>query len=495
MLHKRILTQLVALVVIFSLARGPSSAAVLMATPPGLATADSFVVLAHTEITNVPTSAITGDVGLSPAAGSNYTGLTAAEVTGTIYATSAGGPAGSVVDPGLLTIAKNDLEAANTALDGQPCTTTYPEAVHELGGATLPPGVYCADNFTLSGILTLDGAATDVWIFRSAYMLTVSGVTDVVLLTGGPPCQVWWQVGSSATLGTDTALAGSIIAYTSITLASRAALNGRALARTGAVTLDQNLITLPICPMAMPMITTEIHDANHVEVFSAPVGTVVHDMATISGTLGITPTGTVTFTVYHNLTCDGSGDFAGAIPLAASASGISVADPSYTAVLSSTGLSYLAHYGGDRNYDADDGPCEVLTVEPTAVELLYFQAIPLSGQQVQLQWATALEVDNFGFNLYRAATNDLHHASLIHFEPAATQGGGSGATYSYVDTPPYAGQWWYWLADVDTYGRETLHTTPINIALQPNALHYIYLPFVGKESLEANISGNGYRSR
>jgi hypothetical protein len=103
---------------------------------------------------------------------------------------------------------------------------------------------------------------------------------------------------------------------------------------------------------------------------------------------------------------------------------------------------------------------------------------------VQLKWATALEVDNFGFNLYRANVNDLRRASLIHFEPAVTQGSGSGATYIYVDTAPYAGRWWYWLSDVDTQGRETFHATPINITVQSNnnLPYHVYLPFIAKGS-------------
>jgi hypothetical protein len=274
----------------------------------------------------------------------------------------------------------------------------------------------------------------------------------------------------------NTSLAGNIIALTSISLATGANLDGRALARNAAVTMDQNTITIPICALDTPTsVTTEIHDANHVEVTSAPVGTIVHDMATVTGTVDMPmPTGTVTFTVYHNQTCSEPGIFAGAVPLDEAG----VADPSDEATLTDAGLSYLAHYGGDVNYSAADGPCQVLVPEPTAVELLFFQATPLSGQQVQLQWATALEVDNFGFNLYRADVNDLSRASLIHFEAAATQGGSSGATYAYVDTAPYAGLWWYWLSDVDTYGRETFHAL-LNATVQ-SIMYWAYLPFIGK---------------
>jgi hypothetical protein len=92
---------------------------------------------------------------------------------------------------------------------------------------------------------------------------------------------------------------------------------------------------------------------------------------------------------------------------------------------------------------------------PTAVELLYFHVDGVNGKQVRLAWATAVEIDNYGFNLYRADTNDPARAKLIHFEPAVMRGPRPGATYLYVDTVPSEGAWWYWLADVDTRGNET----------------------------------------
>jgi len=471
MLRKLTLPRFFALIVLIALA-GFSARAAPMATSPLLGAADSFAVLAATAVTNIPMSFISGDVGLT-AAGSNYSGLGLTDmVTGTIYAMDATGPAGSVINPALLTTAQTDLVTAYNGLASQTCDITYPGS-QDLVGLILVPGVYCADDFTLSGVLTLNGAATDVWVFKSASTLITSGTANVVLPAGGVPCYVWWQVGSSATLGTNTSLAGNIIAVTSIGLATGANLDGRALARTGAVTLDQNTITIPRCVLATPIVTTQIHDANHVEVTTAPAGTVVHDMATVTGIQGLIPTGVVSFTLYTNQTCSGVGAFAGAVTL----NGAGVADPSYTTTLTSTGLSYLAHYSGDANYEAADGPCEVLVPIPNAVELLYFQAERLSGQQVRLEWATALEVDNFGFNLYRANVDDLKQASLIHFEPAVTQGSSSGGTYAYVDTAPYDGTWWYWLADIDTQGRETLHM-PVSAIVQLLGSLQIYLPLV-----------------
>ena len=232
---------------------GPSSdvsAKPLGATSPTLGTANSFAILAATAITNIPTSRITGDVGLSPAAGSNYAGLTAAEVTGTIYAVDATGPAGSVNNPGLLTTAQADNTAAFGALiagGNAVCDTDYGAVVQDLVGLSLVPGVYCAGAFTLTGTLTLSGVG--VWIFRSADTLITSGTANVV---GGDSCNVWWRVPSSATLGTNTQLTGNILALTSISLQNGATLNGRALAQTGAVTLAANTVTGPVCQAAPP---------------------------------------------------------------------------------------------------------------------------------------------------------------------------------------------------------------------------------------------------
>jgi len=247
-LQKRVLfwiTTVVILVSIFAisgtaLASAPrvnSNAAIYpMAISPSLGTAQSSAVLGATAVTNVPTSAITGDVGLSPAAGSNYAGLTAAEVTGTIYAVDATGPAGSVNNPVLLTSAQAANTAAFGALSAGPnaaCTTDYGAIIKDLAGLTLPPGVYCANSFRLSGTLTLDdtGAPNGVWIFRTAsggdLTTTAGGVAKVQFLNGiGSSCNVWWKVVSSATIDTYTTFIGNILALTSISLNTGATLNG-----------------------------------------------------------------------------------------------------------------------------------------------------------------------------------------------------------------------------------------------------------------------------
>jgi len=228
---------------------------VYAATSPSLGEAASFAILGGTAVTNVPTSVITGDVGLSPAAGNNYSGLTMGEVSGTIFAPDSSGPAGSVGNyPGLLTNAKTDLVTAYDGLSAAPnvtCNNTFDSTIDvgkgpvNLAGKTLPPGVYCADAFQLSGVLTLDdtAAAAGVWIFRSADTLTTSSGSSVVFLNSlASSCNVWWKVASSATLGTTTAFVGNILALTSISMNTNATLHGRALARNGAVTLHSNTI-------------------------------------------------------------------------------------------------------------------------------------------------------------------------------------------------------------------------------------------------------------
>lgn len=213
-----------------------------------LGAATPFAVLAGSGVHDIPTSSITGDVGLSPAAGSNYSGLTQLQVTGTIYSTNAAGPAGSVDDPGLLTTAQNDLTNAFTSANGQPATTTYTTGDNQLGGKTLTPGVYAfgaaaTANITAASPLVLDG--NGVFIFQaSSSLITASG--SVVRLEGGAQaCNVFWTVGSSATLGSSSTFVGTLMALTSATLDSGATVQGRILAQNAAVTLDANTITLP----------------------------------------------------------------------------------------------------------------------------------------------------------------------------------------------------------------------------------------------------------
>lgn len=222
------------------------------ATSPGLGAAGSFSVLGETLVSNIPTSSIGGDVGLSPSTGAGI-GLTDPEVGGTIYAVDGAGPAGSVNDPALLTNAINAMMGTFTALD-QPCTTTYPGTQDLTIVSPLVEGVYCADAFLLTGNLTLNG--TGVWIFKSSATLTTSAGSSV---TGGHPCNVWWRLVSAADLGANSSMLGNILAGTSINMQNSASLNGRVLAQA-AVTLSANTISSPVCVASPPASTTGTGD-------------------------------------------------------------------------------------------------------------------------------------------------------------------------------------------------------------------------------------------
>jgi hypothetical protein len=218
------------------------------ATQVQLGTATPFAVLAGSAVTDIPTSAITGDVGLSPAAGSNYAGLTQAEVTGTIYAADGTGPAGAVNDPGLLTQAKNDLTTAYVSAAGDLPTTTYVTGDNQLGGQTLTPGVYAfghaaTANLTAASPLVLNG--NGVFVFQASSDLVTASGSAVELENGAQACNVFWVVGSSATLASSSTFVGTLMALTSATLDTGATVQGRILARNGAVTLDANTITAP----------------------------------------------------------------------------------------------------------------------------------------------------------------------------------------------------------------------------------------------------------
>jgi hypothetical protein len=214
-----------------------------------LGTANNFAVLAATAITSTGPTVINGDVGASPVTGAAITGLTAVQVNGTIYTTDAAGPTGSVMDTGTLTAAMNDLTGAYNA--AKLFTPTQDLSGKNLGGLTLTPGVYSfSSSAQLTGTLTLNdlGNPDAVFIFQIGSTLTTATGSSVVTINGGstPGISTFWQVGSSATLGTGTAFEGNILSAISITADTGATdLDGRLLAETGAVTLDDNDITAP----------------------------------------------------------------------------------------------------------------------------------------------------------------------------------------------------------------------------------------------------------
>jgi hypothetical protein len=209
----------------------------------GLGTATSYAVLAGTTITNTGPTKITGDIGLHP--GSAVSGFSSVTYVGAIHLAS-----------GAALQAKNALVTAyNDAAGRTPATTI----ATELGGQVLKAGVYnsTAGTFGVTGTLTLDaeGDAGAVFIFQAASTLITAPGSSVVLTNGATACNVFWQVGSSATLETTTSFKGTIMALTSIALKTGATLQGRALARNGAVTLDTNVISSAACaPPTAPTI-------------------------------------------------------------------------------------------------------------------------------------------------------------------------------------------------------------------------------------------------
>ncbi|MBN1981813.1 MAG: DUF3494 domain-containing protein [Chitinivibrionales bacterium] len=224
--------------------------------PVNLGSAANFAILSAAAITNIPTSAITGDVGLSPAAGSGITGLSAAEVTGTIFTVDATGPTGSVEAAAKLLSAKEDLTIAFNDAAGRtpiPTGSFLNPGAGNIGGMTLAAGLY---KFTSSASIigsdvTLTGSAADVWIFQIGSTLIIDNGLKVNLTGGAQATNIFWQVGSSATLGTTSVLAGTIMADQSITINAGARLDGRALAKIAAVTLSSNTITKPSEPTAL----------------------------------------------------------------------------------------------------------------------------------------------------------------------------------------------------------------------------------------------------
>ena len=225
----------------------PSSAPA--AVVPSLGNAQSFAVLGASAVTNTGTSVITGDLGIAPGLASSVSGFPPGIVIGTIFA-------GPVSPDPFAAAARLDASAAFTFLD-QPCNTTYPPGDKDLSGLTLTPGVYCStSSFSLTGTLTLNalGNPNAVWIFKMpASTLTTFSDSVVKLINGGQACNVFWRVGSSATIGTRTTFVGTVIADQSIGLVGGgASISGRALALNGAVTLNNNTIAASACSVLSP---------------------------------------------------------------------------------------------------------------------------------------------------------------------------------------------------------------------------------------------------
>jgi type VI secretion system secreted protein VgrG len=202
----------------------------------GLGVAADYAVLAGTTVTNMGNSVISGDLGLSP--GSAVTGFPPGDVVN----------GSQHVADAVALDAQSDLTTAYNDAAGRP--TAHDISGQDLGGMTLTPGVYEASSgMSLTGTLTLNaqGDSAAVFIFKSGSTLITASDSRVRFVNGGSACNVFWKVGSSATLGTSTDFIGTIMALSSAAVQHAAKVEGRVLARNGEVTLDNNVITAPSC--------------------------------------------------------------------------------------------------------------------------------------------------------------------------------------------------------------------------------------------------------
>jgi hypothetical protein len=214
-----------------------------------LRTAANYVLLAKTAINNNPTSAITGAIGLSPAATTYITGFsltnatgyaTSSQVTGNIYAADMVSPTSSN-----LTTAINDMQTAYTDAAGRKTPDFLELGTGAIGGETLLPGLYkWSTSVSGASNLTISGGANDVWIFQIDGDLSLAAGVQITLSGGAKAENIFWQVAGTVTTGTTSHMEGIILCQTGVTFNTSASFNGRALAQT-AIILDGNTIVRP----------------------------------------------------------------------------------------------------------------------------------------------------------------------------------------------------------------------------------------------------------
>ena len=228
--------------------------------PVDLRSTANFAILAGAAVTSTGGGIINGDVGASPISGSAI-GVTCAQVIGTIYAVDAAGPACAVIDPTRLTTAKGDLTTAYNDAAGRTPVPTGPNlnpglipGSGNIGGMNLAPGLY---KFTTTALITgadvtLTGGPNDVWIFQCAQDLQLGSGIKVILAGGAQAKNIFWQVGTSAVLGTFSVFKGTILADQAITMNTSSTIEGRALAFSAGVTFNGVGLSRPPPPPKLP---------------------------------------------------------------------------------------------------------------------------------------------------------------------------------------------------------------------------------------------------
>ena len=216
-----------------------------------LGSAGDFVILAKSGISTTGTTAIVGDIGVSPISSSAITGFglirdssnqfaTSSLVKGKAYAADYAPPT-----PTKMTTAISDMQTAYTDAAGRSNPTATELGAGNIGGMTLAPGLYkWSTGVTIPTRVTLSGSSNDVWIFQIAQTLNVGSGTIVTLSGGAQARNIFWQVAGQATLGTTSDVKGIILSKTAVVMKAGAKLNGRALAQT-AVTLIADAVTEP----------------------------------------------------------------------------------------------------------------------------------------------------------------------------------------------------------------------------------------------------------
>jgi hypothetical protein len=299
-----------------------------------LGTAQSFGVLGGSTVTNTGATTVNGNVGVSP--GSGVTGFPPGVIVG-----------GAIHSNDAVAVqAQNDLTTAYNDIAATPCTVDL--TGQNLGGLTLTPGVYCfSSSAQITGALTLNalGNPNALFLFKIGSTLTTASGSSVTVINGGSSCnRVYWQVGSSATLGTGTSFAGDLLALTSITLTTGANTSGRTLARNGAVTLDTNnvntcgAVVCPVITVNPPTLPNGTVGIAYSQIISASGGTSPYTFSVSSGAL---PTGLIlnatTGAITGTPTAAGTFDFT---ITATDATGCSGSRP-YTIIIASAGCQAI----------------------------------------------------------------------------------------------------------------------------------------------------------